>query len=58
MKCTLSKLCELIGATIPPNKGHLEITGVTAVEDAGRVMLRSFQIQSIKNISPQPRPVL
>jgi len=35
MKCTLSKLCELIGATIPPNKGHLEITGVTAVEDAG-----------------------
>ena len=35
MTFTLSKLCELIGAKVPPNKEHLEITGVTTVGDAG-----------------------
>ena len=31
----LNKLCELIGAQIPPDAGKIEITGVSAIEDAG-----------------------
>lgn len=35
MKFKLDKLCQLIGAEIPPDAEQIEIAGVAAVEDAG-----------------------